>query len=242
MNPTTGNTMPDGCKSPLAVCGLDNLHCEICNDTGYIIRKDENGVIWSRDCECMKKRISLRNIADSGLSDLIQRYTFENYQTPTPKHESIKKLAIVFSTNDAECFVITGKSGAGKTHICTAICKRMIENNWQVRYMLWRKDAADLKAMVNSGEAYQREINRLRNVRVLYIDDFFKGTVSEADVNLAFTILNERYNRHGLKTIISTELSMPELVKIDEAIAGRIAERAKGFLIQAPNENWRLKK
>lgn len=228
-------------RNPLQECNLDNVDCPMCGNTGYLLRTDENGILWSRDCECMKKRVSIRRLSDSGLSDLVRRYSFDSYETPTRKHEQIKAKALEFVKTGAECFIITGRSGAGKTHICTAICAYLIDKNWATKYMVWRTEAAALKVMVGKDkEGYQKQINRLRNVPVLYIDDFFKGTVSDADVNLAFTILNDRYNAREKKTIISTERSMDELIEIDEAVAGRIAERAKGFVIQAPDKNWRL--
>lgn len=188
----------------------------------------------------MKKRLSIRRIEDAGLKDLVQRYTFDSYSSDTPEADRVKKKAKEFLVTDVPCFVIMGKSGSGKTHICTAITSKLIEDGWKARYFLWRTDAAILKSMVNDGEKYQWEINRLRNVPVLYIDDLFKGSISEADINLAFTILNERYNSSGKKTIISTELSINDLIGIDEAIAGRIVEKARGYVIQAPDKNRRL--
>ena len=93
--------------------------------------------------------------------------------------------------------------------------------------------------MVNERDAYKKAMNRLRNAPVLYIDDLFKGSVSEGDVNLAFSILNDRYNSTGKKTIISTELTIDEITEIDDAIAGRIRERSRGFFLKAPDVNWR---
>lgn len=227
-------------SDPLAQTGLNNVDCPICNNKGYILRTDEDGITWARDCTCMKKRISIRRIDDAGLRDLVQKYTFNNYNADDPVTAKIKKKAWEFTLTDAPCFIIMGKSGSGKTHICTAICSQLIEDGWKTKYFLWRTDAAILKSMVNEGERYQQEINKLRNVPVLYIDDLFKGSVSEADVNLAFTILNERYNSSNKKTIISTERTVNELVKIDEAIAGRIVEMARGYVAQAPKKNWRM--
>jgi len=227
-------------SDPLEQVGLNNVDCPICNNKGYILRTDEQGITWARDCECMKKRISIRRIDDAGLRDLVQKYTFNNYNADDPVTAKIKKKAWEFTLTDAPCFIIMGKSGSGKTHICTAICSQLIEDGWKTKYFLWRTDAAILKSMVNEGERYQQEINKLRNVPVLYIDDLFKGSVSEADVNLAFTILNERYNSSNKKTIISTERTVNELVKIDEAIAGRIVEMARGYVAQAPKKNWRM--
>lgn len=172
---------------------------------------------------------------------MTSRYRFDTYETPTPRHETIKAKAKEFVLTGAECFVISGRSGSGKTHICTAMCNALIKRGWAVKYMIWRTEAQELKSLITEKEEYQKRIRKLRNAPVLYIDDFFKGSVSDADINLAFTILNDRYNTKDKKTIISTERSMYDLLKIDEAVGGRIAERARGFIIEAPNENWRIK-
>lgn len=226
--------------SPLAANDLDNVDCPECNNTGKIVWKDDNGDTCSKDCKCMKKRIFLRNVKDSGLKDLVQRYTFDNYLANTQENKIIKDKALKFVNDDSQCFVIMGKSGSGKTHICTAITYNLAEKGRKARYFLWRTDATLLKSLINSGERYQEEVKRLRDVDVLYIDDLFKGNISDADVNLAFTLINDRYNSAGKKTIISTELTINDLVKVDEAIAGRIVEMAKDYVVKAPNKNWRM--
>ena len=233
------NTTEQNNSSVLAECGLDNVNCPKCGNTGQVPWIDENRVIHSRECECMKRRRSIRRLGDSGLKDMIQKYSFDNYETPTTEHMKIKAKAIEFVHSPIDWFFICGKPGSGKTHICTAICSWLLDADWDLRYMLWRTDAAELKAMVNERQEYKKAINRLRNAPVLYIDDLFKGTVSEGDCNLAFTILNDRYNSSGKKTIISTERTIEEISKIDDAVAGRIAERAKSYLLKAPDVNWR---
>jgi DNA replication protein DnaC len=87
---------------------------------------------------------------------------------------------------------------------------------------------------------YQAKIKKLKRVPVLYIDDFFKGGASDADIKLAFEILNARYNDTALRTIISSEIDLDGLMRIDEAIGGRIYERSRGFAVMAPGENARL--
>ena len=68
-----------------------------------------------------------------------------------------------------------------------------------------------------------------------------KGGHTDADIRLAFEILNSRYNDSQLRTIISSELTLFEILGLDEAVGGRIYERSKGFVLEAPRENWRLK-
>ena len=83
------------------------------------------------------------------------------------------------------------------------------------------------------------------------LDDFFKcgqveGGVQKptaADVNLAFEILNHRYNNPGFITIISSESTLDEIFSIDEAVGGRIGERAQGHVINlsGKEKNYRRK-
>lgn len=75
---------------------------------------------------------------------------------------------------------------------------------------------------------------------MLYIDDFFKGKVSDGDINLAFTLINARYDRR-CRTIISSEWSLAEILNLDEAIGSRIRQRAESYLLSAPAGavNWR---
>ena len=75
---------------------------------------------------------------------------------------------------------------------------------------------------------------------MLYIDDFFKGSVSDADINLAFELLNDRYNSKRM-TILSSERSVEDILELDEAIGSRIYERSKGFYARLPAKNWRLR-
>ncbi len=128
---------------------------------------------------------------------------------------------------------ITGNSG--KTHLCSAIAIKLLKQGYDTRYMLWRDETTKLKSLVNDTEEYERLINEIKNADVLYIDDLFKTGKSDngkaqkptpADINLAFEILNYRYNKNLPYTIISSECTLSDLIQIDEAISGRIAEKS----------------
>ena len=82
-------------------------------------------------------------------------------------------------------------------------------------------------------------------MKVLYIDDMYKTGKGQqptvGDVNLAFEIINARYNDTGKVTIISSERTVEEMLDIDEAVGSRIYERSKGnYLNLYGRENWRL--
>ena len=219
---------------------LGGYDCPDCNNTGAITR-NVDGQLFTRECRCMAIRRSLRRIRNSGMTDMLSRYTFDNYDTPDQTRQKIKKQAERYASAEKGWFYIFGKSGSGKTHLCTAICSKMINAGVEVYYMSWRDESVNLKSCVNDTEVYEEKMRKLKTVPVLYIDDFFKGNPSDADVKLAFEIMNARYNDTALRTIISSEMDMKQLLSTDEALGGRIYERARGYVIAAPNENWRLR-
>ena len=224
----------------------------VLTDFGYWTRVDTF-------CECQKIRKSLHQIQKSGLNNMLRKYRLDNYDTKETwqriiREEAFDYIDYITDINQVEkgkpWYFIGGASGAGKTHICTAICAELLQKGIPVRYMLWRDDSMKLKGFVMEPEIYSKTINELKNITVLYVDDLFKighmnvNQPSSADVNLAFEILNYRYNNPELITIISSEYEIRDLQSIDAAIAGRIYERANPYIYNiqvAPGKNYRLK-
>ena len=147
--------------------------------------------------------------------------------------------------------LLCGQSGSGKTHLCTAVCRHRLLSGDEVRYMPWRDTVSALKAMSLDSEQRQQTIDNLKQAQILYIDDLFKtgraadGTNNPtgADTNIAFELLNFRYNNH-LCTIISTEKSPQELAQIDEATGSRIIEMAGSNVFSVrrdTSKNYRLR-
>ena len=219
---------------------LTGYDCPLCKNRGWIafIRDGQMAV---SECQCMNKRRLTRNLERSGLSSLLDDYTFAKYKTEREWQKSAKEKAIEFAERGQGWFVITGTPGTGKTHLCTAICCSFLDRGKDVRYMLWRDDAPRLKALVNDRELYEEQMNSFKDADVLYIDDFWKGNITEADINLSFELLNSRYNDRKKITIISGEKDVEQILEIDEAIGSRIYEKSKGYLIKTPAENYRLR-
>lgn len=217
--------------------------CELCHDTGQIIHRVPGSIeISVSECECAVNHRNALRIKRSGLADVMSRYTFEAYKTPDKQTAAIKAAALRYvAESRGEWFVIVGRPGSGKTHICTAIVGKLIEGGKNCKYMLWRDEVRELKALVNDNTAYRERMNLLKNVDVLYIDDFLKGrAVSDGDLNVAFELLNARYNARK-RTIISGERTIGAIMDIDEAIGSRIYERSKnGYCFETSPENWRL--
>ena len=61
---------------------------------------------------------------------------------------------------------------------------------------------------------------------------------------MAFEILNYRYNRQELLTVISTEKLLCDLLDFDEAVGSRIYQRTSGYRVEigpGTERNYRFK-
>lgn len=216
----------------------DGYNCDICKNKGGLMRlKETNDNVYSIyvPCKCMKIRGMLQKLKRSGLSKSIKEYSFDKYETNEPWQENFKKAAIQFTKDDKNTwFYVGGQSGSGKTHLCTAITAHYLRQNKSAHYMLWRDEITKIKSSITDAEVYEKMISELKKVEVLYIDDLFKTGKDQnrtvqwptvADINIAFEIINYRYNNRDLVTIISSERSIHDIMDIDEAVGGRIFER-----------------
>ncbi len=235
---------------------LPGPDCPKCRNKGYVMRI-EDGYKVVEECECMPVRRSIARMERSGLGPLLEQCTFERYQTPCTWQEAAKKMALDYSQDPAgRWFVASGVSGSGKTHLCTAICGELLRSGVECRYMLWVDESRKLKAVVNDDEPFQQLIKPLEVVKVLYIDDLFKPrteedrytrkrrrvTATASDITIAYEILNSRVMRPDLLTIISTELSVDEIMDLDSALGSRIYQKSKGsYLLMTGDKNWRLR-
>lgn len=219
---------------------LKYIDCPKCLNRGDVAVV-VNGSIVMRECSCMTKRRAMRRMYESGLSDVISRYTFKAFQTPEEWQAAALGKCREFADNPHGWLVMTGSPGTGKTHLCTAVCGELIKKGYDVRYFLWRTDAPVLKAYAGTVD-YEEKTKPYKTVKVLYIDDFFKSkSITDADINLAFDILNARYNNSDLITIISSEKTIEEMLDIDQALGSRIYERKQTYIKTSGKMNWRLK-
>jgi DNA replication protein DnaC len=222
---------------------LTGYDCDICKNKGDIAFV-KDGVMTLKDCQCSKPRRSLKLIQKSGLSGILDDYTFDKYKIKEEWQKKVKASAEKFLTdNEGKWFYIGGISGSGKTHICTAIVGNLLKQGYPSRYMLWRDEVVKLKGLVNYPEEYQEAIHPFKTVKVLYIDDFLKTKKGDkatgGDINIAFEILNNRYVNKNLITIISSELSVEEVMNIDMAVGGRVYQRTKEYAIDVGNDKAR---
>lgn len=237
--------------------------CKLCRNRTYNhFHEVKNGKIYYyvMDCECKKIRNEYQRLQDCGISTKqLDKFYLEKYMTLSDWQKNLKDAAIKFlddykaNTKDFNnWFVASGQPGTGKSHICTAIYRELLLSGKKVKFMPW-KDTMDRlllykkSSYAENQKKYEKEINELKMVDVLYIDDFFKslpldGYVKDQVLDLAYMIINARYSNE-LITIISTEYLVDEIMNIDNAICGRIKERSKEYWMQIrkdPGRDYRM--
>ncbi len=230
---------------------LTGYDCPVCRNRGSVAYAREDGSIVCRECGCMPMRRCVWEMERSGLAGNIREMTFDRFRTEAPWQEKLKAGVEEYAKDPTGWLLVCGQSGSGKTHLCTAVSRKLLLEQKQLRYMSWREQVSQLKAMALDSRQRGEKLEQLKTVRYLYIDDLYKtgrnadgnDLPSGADVGLAFEILNYRYINH-LPTIISTERTAQELVAIDEAVGSRIIEAAGRHVYSIQRDsrrNYRLR-
>ena len=220
---------------------LTGYQCAACRNRGnYAVLVD--GVMAMQQCKCIEVRKCIRLMKEAGINPA---YTLKNFKVSSDWQRSLLAAANRFLLFPNCWFFAGGQVGCGKTHICTGIVRELLKQGVPARYMLWRDSAVKIKAAVGKSDEYAALVEPLKTIDVLYIDDFLKSNTdpTPADFNLAFEILNTRYNRK-LVTIISSEYFLDEITEMDEAVGSRIFEQSAEFQLnisRSQERNYRLK-
>ncbi len=222
--------------------------CQKCHGIGYLFYTDDDGCDHSVMCECRKQAICLANIESSGLEARLKEYRLDNYETKNVWQKHIFDMAKEYlQTPLQNWFAVLGQSGAGKTHICTAICGELLQQGKKVKYLRWAVELKRLKMLSPGSVDYDYEFNRIFDYDVIYIDDLLKRgksfTPNNADIQLLFELVDTANDLNKI-LILSGEDTLQSLVEIDEATAGRINIKCGKYLLQIPKDsakNYRLK-
>lgn len=218
--------------------------CPICSDTGFI-----DGV---RMCSCFRERLVTLNIASSGMGNLIEKQSFDNFDLDWYKSDAAvyermranlseaKRYAEGFS-GKGENLLIVGGTGTGKTHITTSIAKVIISKGYSVIYDSAENIISDFEAdKFKSGYAQKESVSdKYLECDLLIIDDLGTEFQSQFSLVCLYNLINTRQNK-GLSTIISTNLDSKKLA---ERYDGRIYSRIAGndyLILMFGGNNHRL--
>ncbi len=207
--------------------------CDICKDSGYV------GI---KMCICMKRKLVEAGMESSGMSSLMKKQSFENfsldyyranpkeYQLMSANLQAVKSYAENFSLESdplPESLLFLGGTGLGKTHLSTAIARRVIERGYDVFYNSAVGMISDFECKrFGNGMAMGDADNTDRYITcdLLILDDLGTEVVNQFTQSSLYYVLNCRLNL-GRPTVISTNLSASELRK---SYSDRITSRLMG--------------
>ncbi|MBP3314255.1 MAG: ATP-binding protein [Clostridia bacterium] len=210
--------------------------CEKCGDTGYV---------GTKMCDCMKKALVLAGYESSGLGGLIRTQSFENfsleyYRGGGANYENmemfvgaLKRFASDFDANTYRNYLLLGSTGLGKTHLSTAVAKKVIERGYDVLYVSAVGMIGDFEARrfgTGAGDGSVRGTERYYEADLLIIDDLGTEVVNQFTVSCLYDVINSRINNRKC-TFINTNLSRKE---IEDKYTERITSRLFGEYYPLP--------
>lgn len=169
--------------------------------------------------EHLKDISGMGNLLDKGLDNFQANESWQQYcKDIVQSYLNDSKLAIK-KDNPLPWLLFMGKTGTGKTHLCSIAANGLMELGKRVSYMTYPSLVRDIKMFNADGL-----VDKAKHTDVLFLDDLFKFEDAKCNLEL-FEILDYRYKEDKC-TIISTEKKEAELIALDEAMFGRICEKA----------------
>ena len=222
--------------------------CPLCDGRGMRVVVKEGGGRLAEPCECVHERKLYLLLRKAKIPARYEACTFENYK---PSGE----LFLAYNTagrfvdlypgeNDGTGILFTGSIGTGKTHLATAILRKLtLEKGVPALFCGYRELLKSITNSYNpSVEATELEILQpVFDAEVLVIDELGAAKMSEWVAETVALILNTRYNDKRT-TILTTNYpdlppgesltgagSLPGAVR-EETLGDRIGERMRSRL------------
>ncbi|MFN0093877.1 MAG: ATP-binding protein [Dehalococcoidia bacterium] len=185
------------------------------------------------------------------LRERLDEFTFREFDVRgigirPEERESLRSAlasAQAFAANPAATLTITGPSGSGKTHLAAAIASRVARDGRSVFFAVVADLLDAFRAGFRPGADGESDalFDAARETDLLVLDDLGRQQSSSWAHEKLFQILNSRTLR-GLPTVVTTELSLDELAKVNPKLLGRLADPRLGTVILVNAPHYRLRR
>ena len=202
--------------------------CTLCGDTGFV---------GTKMCQCMRRELILAAYETSGLGALLRTQSFDTFSPDfygtgeeRARMETNFKIMREYAENfspAADNLLLVGATGLGKTHLSTAVARRVIDRGFDVYYASALQMFSDFEhTRFGSGiaDAPSVDVSRYSECELLILDDLGTEVTNQFTNSCLYLVINNRINLRR-PTIISTNLSSKE---IKERYTDRIASRILG--------------
>ncbi|WP_407928495.1 ATP-binding protein [Herpetosiphon geysericola] len=228
--------------------------CPICKGAGYFCMdvpiSDPNfGILNTCQCKQAEKEVRQRD----KLWQQSNLLAFENktFETFKPQIEGVSEAynrAMAFAQAPKGWLLLFGMYGCGKTHLAAAIANEAVRREYQTIFMVVPDLLDYLRSTFgpSSEVAYDERFDKIRNIKLLVLDDLGAESSTAWAREKLFQIINHRYNHH-LPTVFTTNV---DLDKLDPRITSRLLDvelcrqtviQAKDYRQTTRNNNIRYK-
>ena len=245
---TSSNTEPESYK-PKGLPG--DPDCPICNGYGYIRRElpvDHPDFGKLTPCICLQKSHAIneyQHLSEISNIGAYKTMTFENFKPQgrvglagdqINSLNSAYNQAFHFAQGLNGWLFLSGGYGCGKTHLAAAIANYALEHGVETLFQTvpdlldWARSA-----YFSSDTNFTDRFEKIRNVRLLILDDL--GTENETPwaQEKLFQIINHRYvNR--LPTVVTTNLGGG---KVEERIWSRLQDPDLVLMVKISAPDYR---
>lgn len=234
------------------------FECPRCSDTGIM---QIGGV--DKKCNCFVQKMVNITYKQSNMlkleeenfntfdtcyfSNVPDKEKYGSDKSPLENIQTIKKIALDFCNNienpEQKSLLLIGNTGTGKTFISNAIAAKVISKGYTVLYQtapILMDMMLDSKIRGSKEVELRDKYEQVFEVDLLIIDDLGTETLNTMKFTELFNIINTRLLKDK-KTIISTNLVLPELAEIYDA---RVMSRLIGNYVICKffGDDIRLKK
>lgn len=185
-----------------------------------------------------KRRIDRINKQVAKVPFRFRHKTFKDYQATSPEQAKVKIIAERFVATFPErlkegtSMMCLGKPGTGKTFLSLIIYQALAKESYNVHY---ESSLQFLRAIqekrYSSHASFESIIDFYNNVQFLILDEVTEsiskdGYPSEYDRRLLFEIINQRYAKQELCTLIISNRDKGELInRLGQPIIDRLSEK-----------------
>lgn len=179
----------------------------------------ENESLFCPECKREKEIEGVK----SAINRILPAHFVNAAPTDFPKPIREKIHSIAKSEKESANLFVTGDPGVGKSHLVAAFVKLLIVDGVvDIKWTRSTRILVDIRATYNGKGDERSIINHYCDWRVLALHDIGAENPTEHATASLYEIIDTRIeNRRG--TLITTNLSLPEIEKRDPRLASRFA-------------------
>jgi DNA replication protein DnaC len=183
-----------------------------------------------------------RRIRDAKFPLIKTLETFDLSAVPDLDIRLIRELAGGDYIREHRNVIFSGHSGAGKTHMATALGIQACKNSFRVRFVTCYGLANEL-IEARQDKALQRIVQKYARYDLLILDELGYIPFSKEGSELLFQVLAERHERGSV--LITTNLGFADWTQVfgDPVLTAALLDRLthKAYIVHCNWESFRLK-